>query len=53
VKKALESETGVVEATADYRAGAATLRARGPVDEALLRQTVEAEDYPVKSIRRL
>ena len=50
VQKALESIPGVISAQADHRAGQATLQAEGAIDEALLRQAVEAEDYQVLEV---
>ena len=50
VKKALESIPGVISATADHQAGRATVQAKQAIDEAMLRQAVEAEDYQVLNI---
>jgi len=50
VKKALEAIAGVEEATADHTAGTAVLILSAPVDDALLRQAVEAQDYTVLSV---
>ena len=47
VQKALEAIPGVQRAKADYQAGKATVQAEYSIDEALLRQAVEAEDYHV------
>lgn len=50
VKKALESIPGVISVTADHKAGKATVQAEHMIDEALLRQTVEAQDYQVTQV---
>ncbi|MBQ6120113.1 MAG: heavy metal translocating P-type ATPase [Clostridia bacterium] len=53
VKKALEKLPGVLSASADHRAGVATLRASQPLDAGVLKQAVEAEDYAVKAVLSL
>ncbi len=50
VKKALEKLPGVTSASADHRAGTATLWADRPVEQDVLKQAVEAEDYVVQSV---
>ena len=50
VKKALESIPGVISAKADHQAGKAFVQAEQVIDEALLRQAVETEDYQVTGI---
>ncbi len=50
VKRVLEALEGVVEATASHTAGTAVVKMSAPVEEALLRQAVEDEDYAVLSI---
>lgn len=50
MSKALEKLPGVLSASADHRAGTAILRAARPVEQDILKQAVEAEDYSVKSI---
>ena len=52
VKKALEALPGVISAEASHTQGVAEVRAEGPLDENALRRAVEAEDYPVKNIRK-
>ena len=53
VQKALESISGVIHAKADHQTGQAIVQAEQVIDEALLRQAVEAEDYLVTGIRSL
>ncbi len=53
VKKALESIPGVISAKADHQAGKAFVQAEQVIDEALLRQAVETEDYQVTGILSL
>ena len=50
VKRVLEAIDGVEEATASHTEGTAILTLSAPVDDALLRQAVEDEDYQVISI---
>jgi len=50
VKRVLEAIEGVVEATVSHTAGTAVVKLSAPVDEALLKQAVEDEDYTVLSI---
>ena len=50
VKKALEKLPGVLSASVDYRSGTAILLAAQPVEQEILKQAVEAEDYSVKSV---
>ena len=52
VKKALEAVPGVEEAEASHAEGTAVVQASAPLDEALLRQAVEAQEYPVKRVER-
>lgn len=47
VKKALEAIEGVVEATADHKAGTATLTLSSDVSDDILKNAVEAEGYSV------
>ena len=53
IQKALESISGVIHAKADHQTGQAIVQAEQVIDEALLRQAVEAEDYLVTGIRSL
>lgn len=50
VKKALEALAGVEEAKPDHDAGIAELTIAGPVEDALLKETVEALGFTVLSI---
>jgi len=50
VKRVLEAIDGVVEATASHTAGTAIVRMSTSVEDDLLRQAVEDEDYTVLSI---
>lgn len=50
VKKALEALEGVAEAKPDHDAGIAEVTLSGPVDDALLKETVEAQGFTVQSI---
>ena len=50
VKKALEAVPGVVSASADHTAGTARVRLASPVDDAALREAVEAQDYRVLDV---
>ncbi|MCR5732745.1 MAG: heavy metal translocating P-type ATPase [Sphaerochaetaceae bacterium] len=50
VKKALEAIDGVVEATPSHTAGTAIVKLSKPVDDALLKKTVEDKDYTVLEI---
>lgn len=52
VKKALESIPGVISASADHTAGTAIVQAEHLIDESLLRQAVEAEEYHVTDITK-
>ncbi|MBQ9211939.1 MAG: heavy metal translocating P-type ATPase [Clostridia bacterium] len=47
VKKAIESIPGVLSASADHQTGIATVKAERPIEEAALKQAVEAADYQV------
>ena len=50
VKKALEALPEVTEAEVSHTAGTAVVTLSAPVDEAKLRQAVEAKDYKVTGI---
>jgi Cu2+-exporting ATPase len=50
VKTALEQLPQVTQATADHQTGVALVELNAPIDEALLRSAVEAEDYEVVEI---
>ena len=50
VKKALEAIPGVVSAVADHTAGTTAVTLSAPVSDDVLKQAVEAEDYPVRGI---
>ena len=52
VKKALESVPGVISASADHKAGTAVVQTEQVIDESLLRQAVEAEEYHVTDITK-
>jgi len=51
VKKALEAIPGVVEAVASHTAGTAVVTLSAPVEDAVLKAAVEAEDYAVLEIK--
>ena len=51
VKQALESLDGVEEARPSHEAGEAVVILSGPIDEKLMKQTVEKEGYKVLSIK--
>ncbi len=51
VQKALQRLDGVVSAEADHRTGMVRVRLARAVDDALLRDAVEAEEYTVREIR--
>lgn len=51
VKKALEAVDGVIGATVSHEKGTAIVTLLSPVEDAVLRQVVEAEDYTVTKIR--
>ena len=51
VKKALEAIEGVVSATADHTTDTAKVTLSSPVDNAVLKAAVEAEDYTVLDIQ--
>ncbi len=53
VKKALESLPEVITASVSYQQGLAQIDLRAPVDEDLLKRTVEQEDYQVVKISTL
>ncbi|MBR1559974.1 MAG: cadmium-translocating P-type ATPase [Clostridia bacterium] len=53
VCKALEKVPGVTSAEADHHTGIATIRATQPVDADVLKQVVEAQDYPVTAVETL
>ena len=50
VKKTLEALDGVTEAAVSHENGTAVVTLAAPVDDAVLRQAVEAQDYKVLSI---
>ena len=50
VKKALEAVSGVESAVADHNAGTAVVTLSSPVEDAVLRSAVEAQDYKVLGI---
>ncbi len=50
VKKALEAVDGVSEAVASHEKGTAVVTLTKPVEDSVLRQAVEAQDYAVKGI---
>ena len=45
VKKALEAVPGIAEAVPDHNTGTALIKMSAPVDDAAIRQAVEAQDY--------
>ena len=51
VKAALEAIPGVSKATADHKTGIAVVTLTADVPDETLKAAVEAEDYPVQSIR--
>ena len=51
VKKALEALPGVQEAVASHTAGTAVVTLSAPVEDAVLKAAVEAEDYAVIEIK--
>ncbi|MGN1306648.1 MAG: heavy metal translocating P-type ATPase [Faecousia sp.] len=53
VKKALEALPQVESAVADYQKGTAIVTLSAPIDDELLKSTVEAEDYTVHSVTAL
>lgn len=50
VKNCLESIPAVDEALVSFEKGTAVLKLNGPVDDSLLKKTVEDKDYKVISI---
>ncbi len=48
VKKALEAVDGVSEAVASHEKGTAVVTLSHPVEDSVLKQAVEAQDYTVK-----
>lgn len=50
VKKALEALPKVTEAEVSHTAGTAVVTLSAPVDDAVLKSTVEAKDYKVTGI---
>lgn len=50
VKKALEALPEVTEAEVSHTAGTAVVTLSAPVDDAVLKHTVEAKDYTVTGI---
>ena len=53
VKKALEALPQVESAVADHQRGTAIVTLNAPIDDALLKNAVEAEDYAVRSVTAL
>ena len=51
VKKALEAMDTVVAANVSYKTGTAVVTLSAPTDDALLKKTVEAEDFTVTEIQ--
>ena len=51
VKKALEAIPGVAEAKVSHEAGTAVVTLSAPVDDAVLKNAVEAKDYTVTEIK--
>ena len=51
VKKALEAVEGVAEAKVSHESGSAVVTLSAPVDDAVLKQAVEAQDYQVTDIQ--
>ena len=51
VQKALEAIEGVDEATANFETGLVSITLSAPVDDAILKSAVEAEDYEVLEIK--
>lgn len=51
VKKALEAIPEVAEAKVSHEAGTAVVTLSAPVDDAVLKNTVEAKDYTVTEIK--
>ena len=50
VKKTLEAIDGVIEAEVSHEAGTAIVTMDKPVADDVLRQAIEAQDYPVLGI---
>jgi Cu2+-exporting ATPase len=50
VVKALKAIDGVTEAVADFKAGTAVVTLAAPVEDAVLKAAVEAEEYTVLGI---
>ena len=50
VKKTLEAIDGVIEAEVSHEAGTAIVTMDKPVADDVLRQAIEAQDYPVVGI---
>ena len=50
VKKTLEAIPGVAEAVVSHESGTAVVKLSEPVEDAVLKAAVEAQDYPVTSI---
>ena len=51
VKKALEAVDGVAKAVASHKAGTAVVELAKPVDDAVLKAAVEAQDYTVTGVK--
>ncbi len=50
VKKALEAVEGVESAVVSHEAGTAVVTLSKPVEDSVLKEAVEAQDYPVLGI---
>ena len=50
VKKTLEAMDGVIEAVVSHAAGTAIVTMDKPIDDAVLKQAIEDQGYPVLSI---
>lgn len=51
VKKCLEEIPGVQEAVVSHQQGTAVVKLSAPVEDAVLKSAVEAQDYQVTGIR--
>ena len=51
VKKTLEAIEGVESALVSHESGTAVVTLSAPVEDAVLKNAVEAQDYPVTEIR--
>ena len=50
VKKCLEALAQVEEAIVSHAEGTAIVKLNAPIEDAVLKQTVEAQDYTVKTV---